>query len=169
MYSITVNGKDTIKTDLQLNGQQFEGTLNDLLIKGDLIKINPYQYHLLYQEKSYNVEVVKLNTEEKSLVVKVNAIRFSLQLKDRYDELLHSLGLDKLASKKVNDIKAPMPGMVLKVLVSEGDEVKKGDALLVLEAMKMENILKSPADGIIQKISAVQGTAVEKNQLLIQF
>jgi biotin carboxyl carrier protein len=169
MYSITVNGKDTIKTDLQLNGQQFEGTLNDLLIKGDLIKINPYQYHLLYQEKSYNVEVVKLNTEEKSLVVKVNAIRLSLQLKDRYDELLHSLGLDKLASKKVNDIKAPMPGMVLKVLVSEGDEVKKGDALLVLEAMKMENILKSPADGIIQKISAVQGTAVEKNQLLIQF
>jgi biotin carboxyl carrier protein len=169
MYSITVNGKDTIKTDLQLNGQQFEGTLNDLLIKGDLIKINPYQYHLLYQEKSYNVEVVKLNTEEKSLVVKVNAVRFSLQLKDRYDELLHSLGLDKLASKKVNDIKAPMPGMVLKVLVSEGDEVKKGDALLVLEAMKMENILKSPADGIIQKISAVQGTAVEKNQLLIQF
>jgi len=102
-------------------------------------------------------------------VLKVNSVKFSLQLKDKYDELLHSLGLDNLASKKVNEIKAPMPGMVLKVLVSEGDEVKKGDALLVLEAMKMENILKSPTDGVIKKIAAVKGVAVEKNQLLIQF
>ena len=59
--------------------------------------------------------------------------------------------------------------MVLKILVTEGDQVKKGDALLVLEAMKMENIIKSPADGLVKKINAVQGTAVEKNQVLIQF
>jgi biotin carboxyl carrier protein len=77
--------------------------------------------------------------------------------------------LDNLATKKVNDIKAPMPGMVLNILVKEGDTVKKGDAILVLEAMKMENILKSPTDGLIKKIAAVKGTAVEKNQLLIQF
>jgi biotin carboxyl carrier protein len=62
-----------------------------------------------------------------------------------------------------------MPGMVLNVLVNEGQTVKKGDALLVLEAMKMENILKSPAEGTIKKITAVKGTAVEKNQILIQF
>jgi biotin carboxyl carrier protein len=62
-----------------------------------------------------------------------------------------------------------MPGMVLKILITEGDQVKKGDALLVLEAMKMENIIKSPADGLVKKINAVQGTAVEKNQVLIQF
>lgn len=95
-------------------------------------------------------------------MLKVNSVKFSLQLKDKYDELLHTLGLDNLATKKVNEIKAPMPGMVLKVLVNEGDEVKKGDALLVLEAMKMENILKSPTDGIIKKIAAVKGVAVEK-------
>jgi biotin carboxyl carrier protein len=77
--------------------------------------------------------------------------------------------LDNIAAKKINDIKAPMPGMVLSVLVSEGQEVKKGDSLIVLEAMKMENILKSPADGIIKKVVANKGTAVEKNQLLIQF
>jgi biotin carboxyl carrier protein len=83
--------------------------------------------------------------------------------------LLHSLGLDSLASKKVNDIKAPMPGMVLNILVTEGQEVKKGDGLIVLEAMKMENILKSPTDGVIKKIAITKGVAVEKNQLLIQF
>ena len=62
-----------------------------------------------------------------------------------------------------------MPGMVLNILVTEGQEVKKGDALIVLEAMKMENILKSPTDGVIKKIAINKGVAVEKNQLLIQF
>ncbi len=169
MYSITVNGEKTYKAELNLQGNNFEGTLNDALVTGDLLKINAYQYHLLYKGHSYNIDVVKLNAEEKTLVLKINSQKFSLQLKDKYDELLHTLGLDNLATKKVNEIKAPMPGMVLKVLVNEGDEVKKGDALLVLEAMKMENILKSPTDGTVKKIAAIKGVAVEKNQLLIQF
>ena len=169
MYSITINGNKTFKTNLDLSANTFEGTLNDSLVKVDFVKINAYQYHFLFNGKSYSVDVVKLNAEDKTIVLKINSVKFNLQLKDKYDELLHNLGLDNLASKKVNDIKAPMPGMVLNILVKEGDEVKKGDALLVLEAMKMENILKSPTDGIIKRIAAVKGTAVEKNQLLIQF
>jgi len=169
MYSITVNGSQTFKTELSLSGSAFEGTLNGKPVKGDLLKINAYQYHLLYNNTSYNVELVKLNAEERSMVLKVNSVKFTLQLKDKYDELLHNLGLDNLSARKVNDVKAPMPGMVLNVLVKEGDTVKKGDALLILEAMKMENILKSPSDGVIKKIAAIKGNAVEKNQLLIQF
>ncbi len=169
MYSITINGDKTVKTDLKLSGTLFEGMFNDKAVKGDLLRINDFQYHLLFDNKSYNIDVVKLNPDEKTIVLKVNSVKFNLQLKDKYDELLHSLGLDKLTSKKLNDIKAPMPGMVLNILVKEGDNVKKGDALLVLEAMKMENILKSPTDGIIKKITAIKGVAVEKNQILIQF
>lgn len=169
MYTITVNGNKTIKTELSVSENNFSGHLDNLPVKGDFIKISDYEYHLLYNNKSYNLEVVKLNTEEKTMLLKLNSVKFELQLKDKYDELLHNLGLDNLAAKKVNDIKAPMPGMVLKILVQEGTEVKKGDALLILEAMKMENILKSPSDGIVKKIAATQGVAVEKNQLLIQF
>ncbi|MCE3226923.1 MAG: acetyl-CoA carboxylase biotin carboxyl carrier protein subunit [Bacteroidetes bacterium] len=169
MYTITVNGNKAFKTDIKLNGSSFEGTLNEKQVKGDIIKIDDYQYHLIYNNTSYNLDVVKLNAEEKTLVIKINSVKYNLQLKDKYDELLHTLGLDNLATKKVSDIKAPMPGMVLNVLVGEGTAVKKGDALIILEAMKMENILKSPADGIVKKVIATKGNAVEKNQVLIQF
>lgn len=169
MYTITVNGNSVFKTNLSLKNNSFEGKLNDKKVSGDLIKINPHQFHLIYNNTSYNVDLIKLIPEEKTMVLKINGAKFNLQLKDKYDELLHTLGMDSLASKKVTDIKAPMPGMVLNILVSEGAEVKKGDALIVLEAMKMENILKSPADGIIKKILAVKGKAVEKSQILIQF
>jgi biotin carboxyl carrier protein len=169
MYSITVNGNKTFKTNLTIKGTSFEGTLNEKAVKGDLIKVDDYQFHLLYNNTSYNLDIVKMNKEEKTMVIKINSVKFNLQLKDKYDELLHTLGLDNLATKKVSEIKAPMPGMVLNVLVGEGTAVKKGDALIILEAMKMENILKSPADGIVKKVIATKGNAVEKNQVLIQF
>jgi biotin carboxyl carrier protein len=169
MFSASINGSDPVKTNLKLNGQEFEGELNGKKVNGSLIKINSYQFHLLYNNKSYNVDVIRMNSEEKALLIKINGVKFNIQLRDKYDELLHSLGMDNLASKKVSDVKAPMPGMVLNVLVQEGVEVKKGDALIVLEAMKMENILKSPGDGVVKKIVASKGKAVEKNQVLIQF
>lgn len=73
------------------------------------------------------------------------------------------------STNKVKDLKAPMPGLVLKVLIEPGKEVVKGDNLLVLEAMKMENMIKSPTDGIVQKILVSTGDKIEKNAILIQF
>ena len=169
MYSITVNESPSLITNLKINGNLFEGTLNDKTVSGSFIKINNYQFHLIHNSISYNVDVIKMNAEEKLLVIKINSLKFNLQLKDKYDELLHSLNMDNLTAKKISDVKAPMPGMVLQILVQEGTEVKKGDALIILEAMKMENILKSPSDGIIKKIIAGKGKAVEKNEILIQF
>lgn len=170
MYTIKVNGKDEFKTELhKTNHNKLSGILNGNTFDADIVKVREGVYHLVKDNASYNLEVVKHIADEKKLVVKVNNTVYHLDVKDKYDELLHSLGLDSLAAKKVNDIKAPMPGMVLNILVTEGQEVKKGDALLVLEAMKMENILKSPSDGVVKKIVINKGIAVEKNQLLIQF
>lgn len=170
MYTIKVNNTKEFKTELHKQHQNtVSGSLNGQEFSADIIKVRDGVYHLLRDHISYNLEIVKHIPEEKKMVVKINNTSYTLDIKDKYDDLLHSLGLDNLATKKVNDIKAPMPGMVLNILVSEGQEVKKGDALIVLEAMKMENILKSPTDGIIKKIAINKGVAVEKNQLLIQF
>ena len=61
-----------------------------------------------------------------------------------------------------------MPGLVVDIPVSEGQAVKKGETLLILEAMKMENALKATADVTIGRIAVKKGMAVEKNEMLIQ-
>jgi biotin carboxyl carrier protein len=65
-------------------------------------------------------------------------------------------------------LRAPMPGLVLRVLVAEGDQVTAGQGLVVLEAMKMENELKALGPGVVKGVRAVAGTTVEKGQLLLE-
>jgi biotin carboxyl carrier protein len=113
--------------------------------------------------------LVSFDEEEKSYKIKVNGNVYTVALKDKFDLLLQSMGMDALAAKKVNDLKAPMPGLVLDIRVKVGDVVKKGEPLVVLEAMKMENILKATNDVVIKKIAVEKGNAVEKNQLLLLF
>jgi len=125
--------------------------------------------HVLYENRSYSVEVVEVNSEEKTQVIKVNGNLYTVAIEDQFDILLKQLGLEMGAANKIQEIKAPMPGLVLKVMVEEGMNVKKGDNLLVLEAMKMENILKSPSDGVVNKVLVTQGDKTEKNAVLIQF
>lgn len=145
------------------------GTIDGNPFNWDVKKIKNNLFHVIKDNKSYNLELLKLNPEEKTVFVKINGLKYKFQLKDKFDDLLHSLGMDNLLVTKVSDLKAPMPGLVLSIDVEVGQEVKKGDALLILEAMKMENVIKSPTDGVIKSIAVKTGQAVEKNQLLLNF
>ena len=126
-------------------------------------------FHIIKENKSYTAEVLKANHEEKSFVIRVNGNKYTVQIKDKFDHLLKELGIEIFSVSKVKDIKAPMPGLVVDVRLKEGDSVQKGDALIVLQAMKMENILKSPTDAVIKKIHIKKGDAIEKNQVMITF
>ncbi|HEU4716668.1 MAG TPA: biotin/lipoyl-containing protein [Bacteroidia bacterium] len=148
---------------------KWTGSIDGKKFSCDVISSGHGRFHVIRDNRSYEVEIEKADVASKTVTVKVNGRSYPLQVKDKYDELLHSLGMDRTSGAKINDLKAPMPGLVLEVKVNEGQEVKKGDAILVLEAMKMENILKSPADVKVKKVSVKKGAAVEKNQVLVQF
>ena len=164
---IITESKKSYQVDLAKN--LTEGTINDQDFNWDVIEVKNNSFSVIKDHQSYNVEVLNVIPEEKSFLIKVNGLKYQMQAKDKYDELLHSLGMDNLATKKVSDLKAPMPGLVFDIIVSEGQEVKKGNALLILEAMKMENMIKSPTDGVIKSIEVEKGVAVEKNQVLLNF
>ncbi len=165
MYQINVNNK----YDFKISTTHQELLVNDQPVVLDKTELGANKTHVLYNNNSYNIEVVELNKAEKTATIKVNGRIYSLSIKDQFDQLLQQLGMDNLAVNKIQQIKAPMPGLVLSVLAEEGTEVKKGDNLLVLEAMKMENMIKSPTDGLIKKIAVKQGDKVEKNEILVSF
>lgn len=148
---------------------KYDFTLDSIETGCDIIEVKQGIFHIIKDHTSYNAEVLMTNHQEKSFVIRVNGNKYTVQIKDKYDELLKQLGMENGSSKKVKEVKSPMPGLVIDVRVKEGDAVKKGDALIVLQAMKMENILKCPADATVKKIHVKKDDTIEKNQLLVSF
>lgn len=143
--------------------------LNQEIFKWDLQPDGAGRFHALYRGKSYRLEVVNADFEEKVFTLKINGQILTFQAQDRMDMLLNRLGLSAMTEQKLTELKAPMPGLVLDLLVAPGQEVQKGDALLILEAMKMENSIKCPGDAVVKEIKVEKGQSVEKNQVLITF
>jgi biotin carboxyl carrier protein len=165
MSKVTVNKNSVFEIGssqdgLLVNGQSFQW---------DLSKLSESGFHILYQNQSYRAEVVKADATTKSFTFKINNHLHTVEVKDKFDLLLEKLGMHNTGVGKVNNIKAPMPGLIIDLKVKVGDTVKAGDSLLILEAMKMENMLKSPGDGVVKTVKVNKGDAVEKNQVLIEF
>lgn len=135
----------------------------------NIVKESDTNYHVISDNKTYNTTILYSNFKQKEYKVKVNNNIYNININNYLDNLIKQMGFEIGATKKVNFIKAPMPGLILEVSVKVGQEVNENDALLILEAMKMENVINSPRDGVIKTVSVVNGDAVEKNQLLIEF
>ncbi len=165
MHQIKVNGQYTYEVDK--NGDEL--LINGEIINADAKQISASAWHIIDNLKSYNAEVISFNSAEKTAEIKVNNNIYTVTAKDQFDILLDKLGLSSLNAAKISEIKAPMPGMVLKVFVNEGMEIKKGDNLFILEAMKMENIIKAPADVFVKTVKIKPGDKVEKGQVLMLF
>jgi biotin carboxyl carrier protein len=162
MFQVKVNNNEW---DIELKGNSI--SVNGKPADIDISQIDNAQFHVLHQHRSYNVMLVDLNREEKTATLRVNGNDYNVSVKNNMDLLLLKLGMNNLSSNKINEIKAPMPGKVFDTQIQQGTVLKKGDTVLILEAMKMENVLKAPGDGIVKEVKIKKGDTVEKNQVLI--
>lgn len=164
MLQITVNDNREFSIGREGDSWQIDGVDVDADVQlqpNGLVSI-------LYNNKSYTATIEKIDHKAKQLVVSINGSLRNIAISEPMDQLLASMGLDLKAMQKAEPVKAPMPGMVLKVLVKPGQQITKGDGLLILEAMKMENVLKAAADATVKSINVQERTAVEKGAVLIE-
>ncbi|HEY5824619.1 MAG TPA: acetyl-CoA carboxylase biotin carboxyl carrier protein subunit [Cyclobacteriaceae bacterium] len=164
MFKASVNGKN-----FEIIPGEEGMIINGNLLAWDFVQVSDGYFHILYQNKSYRAEVVKTDVATKSFTFKINGHHHTVDLKDRFDLLLEKMGMNNSSVGKINHIKAPMPGLIIDLKIKVGDVVKQGEALLILEAMKMENILKSPGEGTVKNVKIKKGDSVEKGQVLIEF
>lgn len=140
--------------------------LNGKIYNYDLQILHNKTLALRLGDTSYTIANVHVENGEVSF--SLNGHFFNFPVKDEQQILLAEMGFKDMASSNEGKLNAPMPGKILEILVSEGDQVSQGTPLVILEAMKMENELKAPVDGVIGSITVETGQSVEKNTLLIE-
>ena len=153
--------------EIDTNDFSQNGTLvlNGRERKASLIRLNDHSsFLLLIDNHSHQITIEE---KDKEYVVRVSNRIFPVELEnERARRLKNLIKTDNLINKQ-REIKAPMPGLIVKVNVQEGQEIKKGDGLAIIEAMKMENEIRAVADGRIKKIFKFEKESVEKGQVLM--
>ncbi|WNJ16229.1 acetyl-CoA carboxylase biotin carboxyl carrier protein subunit [Pontibacter sp. G13] len=157
------------QTRLQIDKQNGHVLIDGTPLEADINRMDDRLWHILKDHHSYNVFVQKIDREARTVTLSINGKKTTVRIQSRMEKLLKDLGMDSALVRKLDKLKAPMPGLIHSIEVAEGTEVEKGDPLLILEAMKMENVIKSPGAGTVSKIHVVEKDSVEKNELLISF
>ena len=149
-----------------------------LVIDGDKIRLDGSKkefivdrlsasiYTLILEGKPYKVFIESV--EDNTCTVSINGTQQQVIVKNERDQLLDLYGVSDTRQVMEKEVRAPMPGLVLDILVSEREEVSAGSGLLVLEAMKMENEIRASAAGIVTRIHVNPGDAVAKGDLLME-
>ena len=167
MYKATINDQETTRQISQAADGTFQ--LDEQTVAPDIAQINTHQYHVIHQQRGYPVEVLLADPARKLFRYKIHDTIIEVTLRDELDQMVEQLGMSRADEQVIQEINAPMPGLILTIAVAQGQAVKQGESLLTLEAMKMENVIKSPVDGTIAALHVQKGDSVEKNQLLLRF
>ncbi|NDJ62838.1 MAG: biotin/lipoyl-binding protein [Chloroflexi bacterium] len=155
-----------------INDKEFEieiGNDGRLTVNGeprdvDFLPLGPALYSVLRQHSSHEVVI---DVHDDSYEVLMSGRLYTGRVLDERAQLLAARSGGGLIDSGEISIKAPMPGLVIAVLVDEGQAVTKGQTIIILESMKMQNELKAPRDGVVQRISVEAHQSVEQNKLLI--
>lgn len=161
---------------VKVDGQEFETTVDQSKLDEVILDGENYKIEILkaYPNNVYtflvNNQVLLVQYDETAKDIKVIHDNFEhkVEIKTETKALLEEFIKDSGLGDSESDIHAPMPGLVVKILTEEGAEIKKGDKLIIIEAMKMENALASTVDGVVKKIHVKEGVPVDKDAILIE-
>jgi len=162
MRYVTTIGKQEFLIDiidekhLALNGQVYQ-------IDFDVICDQPV-YSLLINEKSYEAYVYPV---ENAWQVLLHGRLYQAVVEDEAERRLRTASAGAVSEHEEFKLEAPMPGLVVAVPVTEGQEIKKGEVLVILESMKMQNELRSPRDGSVSRLRVKAGDNVEQHQTML--
>ena len=131
----------------------------------DLTPIANNSYVLRLGDKVFEITSNKINQEKYGIII--DADYFEATVRTQLKETVSELQNKKAKAFHHSEVKAPMPGLLLKLRVKEGDEIKMGESIMILEAMKMENELRSPSSGVVTKINFKEGQSVEKDSVIL--
>jgi len=151
---VEVNG-----TEVVVDGERLSASLES--IEGTPIRL------LRIGDRVHRV-LVKRDGARGNYVLDVDGWQFSAEAHDERTRAIRDLAAAARATSGPSPLVAPMPGLVVRVLVREGDEVAAGQGLVVVEAMKMENELRASVAARVSAVRAVPGTAVEKGAVLVE-
>lgn len=154
---------------LLVNNNQAFDVSGEALAAFDAIATGQNSYHVLKDNLPYKAEITGADFLKKTYTVSINNNTYEVHIADALSRLIKNMGFEVGVAKQVNEIKAPIPGLILEIAVTVGQAVQENDTLLILEAMKMENTFHSPRAGVIKSIAVTKGQAVDKGQLLIEF
>jgi pyruvate carboxylase subunit B len=124
-------------------------------------------HHLLVDGRS--VHVVAQAAEGGAWDVALDGLRFRAEVLDERTRAIREMTGRSAGPRGPKPVRAPMPGMIVRVEVEPGETVRSGQGIVIVEAMKMENELKAEGDGVVTRVLVAPGEAVEKGAVLVEF
>ncbi len=134
----------------------------------ELFPLGNNRYHYIQDNQCFELELIEISRKRKTIEILLNQEKFSFTISGPLELLIEKMGLNASFDNSQKELKAPMPGLILDILIKEGQSVTKNEDLIILEAMKMENILKSDGEGIVKAIHIKKGDSVDKHQILLE-
>lgn len=162
-FETTVNDQPT---EVELNPESGKFSINDAEENYSFVTQENGRRLLRIGHRLYSIDNVSF--DNRTIEFTIDGRWCTVEVRDERDLLLDEMGFKTAAEIGEGELKAPMPGKILEIMVEEGDEVELGDPVAILEAMKMENELNAPVAGVISSISVSVNDSLEKNAIILE-
>ncbi|HZI40299.1 MAG TPA: biotin/lipoyl-containing protein [Gemmatimonadaceae bacterium] len=162
-YTVTVNGAEIV---VDIDGEN--ARVDDSSVRARLAEVDGGPERILMLANDVHRIFVRPGDTRGKYTLWVDGFRFDVEALDERSHAIRELSASTAAPKGPAPLVAPMPGMIVRINVAEGDVIHAGQGLVVMEAMKMENELRATSGGAVRRVLVTPGTAVEKGALLLE-